>query len=60
MRLTESFEPLDTLTVSNDLVKDSEKFFDLCEACVGVNFMRFPLSFQKVDNKYQSNFPGWF
>jgi hypothetical protein len=52
MRLTETFEPLDTLTVSAELVQDGDKFFDLCEACVGTNFMRVPLSFKKVDGRF--------
>ena len=31
MRMTETFEPLDTLTVSVDLVNNSDRFFELCE-----------------------------
>ena len=45
VRLTETFEPLDTMTISDELVRDGEKFFELCENCVGTNFMRVPLSF---------------
>lgn len=60
MRLTETFEPLDTLTVSASLAQDSDKFFDLCEQCVGTNFMRVPLSFKRQDMRYECNFPAWF
>ena len=45
VRLTETFEPLDTMTISDEPVRDGEKFFELCENCVGTNFMRVPLSF---------------
>ena len=60
IRLTETFEPLDTLSVTAALVADGDKFFDLCEQCVGSNFMRVPLSFKRVEGKFQSNFPIWF
>lgn len=60
MRMTETFEPLDTLTVSASLVSDGDKFFDLCEACVGSNFMRVPLSFKKIEGRFQSDYPTWF
>jgi len=60
IRLTETFEPLDTLTVSVELVRDGDKFFDLCEACVGSNFMRVPLSFKKVDSRFTCSNPTWF
>ena len=58
--MTETFEPLDTMTVSIDLVKDSDKFFELCERCVGANFMRVPLSFKRIDNRFQVSIPVWF
>ena len=48
------------MTVAMDLVKDSDRFFELCEQCVGSNFMRVPLSFKRTDNKFVSNFPSWF
>lgn len=60
IRLTETFEPLDTMTVSNALVHDGEKFFELCEQCVGSNFMRVPLSFKRVDHKFFVSVPTWF
>ena len=60
MRMTETFEPLDTLTVSVDLVNNSDRFFELCEQCVGSNFMRVPLSFSRVDGRFVCNFPTWF
>ena len=60
MRLTETFEPLDTLTVTADLVQDTDKYFELCERCVGSNFMRIPLSFRRVDGRFYSDLPTWF
>ena len=60
IRLTETFEPLDTMTVSNELVSSGDTFFDLCERCVGVNFMRVPLNFRRVDGRFVCNFPIWF
>jgi len=60
LRLTETFEPLDTMTVSTKLVNDGEKFFELCENCVGSNFMRVPLNFKRTDGRFSSNFPSWF
>ena len=51
---------MDTLTVSVDLVSDSDRFFDLCEQCVGSNFMRVPLTFNRVDGRFVCNFPTWF
>ena len=59
--MTETFEPLDTLTVDADLVADGEKFFDVCEAAVGTNFMRVPFTFNRREgSKFESNFPTWF
>ena len=58
--MTDTFEPLDTLTVSADLVCDGEKFFALCERCVGSNFMRVPLSFKRVEYRFICNTPVWF
>jgi len=61
MRMTETFEPLDTLSVSAALVQDVDKFFDLCEQAVGTNFMRVPFSFKRHEgSKFESNFPTWF
>lgn len=48
------------MTVSIELVSDSDKFFELCERCVGTNFMRVPLSFKRVDNKFHVSIPTWF
>ena len=60
MRMTETFEPLDTLTVSAQLVADSDRFFDLCEACVGSNVMRGPISFKRQELRYLASNPTWF
>jgi hypothetical protein len=40
VRFTETFEELDTLTVSADLVKDPERFQKVCSTIVGSNFLR--------------------
>ena len=48
------------MTVSVDLVKDSDKFFELCERCVGTNFMRVPLSFKRIENRFFVSSPTWF
>lgn len=60
MRMTETFEPLDTLTVSTALVSDVDKFFELCETCVGTNFLRVPLSFKRLEGRFSSDNPIWF
>lgn len=60
IRLTETFEALDTMTVSSELVQDGDKFFELCESCVGSNFMRVPLSFKRIDNRFHVSTPTWF
>lgn len=46
--------------MSEDLIRDSDKFFELCEQCVGSNFMRVPLSFSRIEGKFSTNFPTWF
>lgn len=60
VRITDTLEPLDTLTVSQALVAESDKFFELCERCVGSNFLRVPLSFSREEGRFKSNYPAWF
>ena len=60
IRLTDTFEPLDTLTVTKDLVQDSDKFFHLCEKSVGTNFLRVPLTFKRENGKFVCERPVWF
>ena len=60
IRLTDTLEPLDTLTVTKDLVQDSEKFFHLCEKSVGTNFLRVPLKFKRENGKFACEWPVWF
>ena len=48
------------MTVSMELVKDSDRFFELCEQCVGLNFMRVPLTFKRIEKVFVCNFPTWF
>ena len=48
------------MTVSVDLVQDGDKFFELCERCVGSNFMRVPLSFKRIENRFHVSNPSWF
>lgn len=60
IQFTETFEQLDTLTVSQELVNDVDKFFSLCEACVNTNFAKVPLEFSRVDGKFSCKQPIWF
>ena len=60
VRMTDTNEPLDTLTVTTELVSDADKFFALCTECVGTNFMRVPLSFKREDGRFVCNSPAWF
>ena len=60
VRFTDTFESLDTLTVTKDLVADSDRFFLLCEKSVGSNFLRVPLTFKREDGKFVCGTSLWF
>ena len=60
VRFTDTFEELDTLTVTKELVEDSDRFFHLCEKSVGTNFLRVPLSFKREEGRFVCAMPIWF
>ena len=60
VRVIDTFVPLDTLTVTKELVEDSDKFFILCEKAVGSNFLKVPMSFKRENGKFVCQNPVWF
>lgn len=48
--LTDTFEKNDTLTVSNSLVNDPSKFFELLSKVAGSNFLKIPYEYLTLLN----------
>ena len=42
LRITDTFENHDTLTIVSNFVKDPKKFYDIGKTLVGSNFLRMP------------------
>jgi len=62
IRITQTFDELDTLTVTSDLVKDADKFTHLCGDIAGYNWLRIPQEVRATDKNSQrltSEFPMW-
>jgi len=64
VKLTKTFDELDTLTVSEELVKDPQKFHDITLNLAGSNFLRIPFKIY-VDSddphhRVVSEIPIWF
>ena len=57
---TETFESLDTLTVTEQLVEDADKFFELCENCIGANFLKVPIQIKRQDGFFKCGCAIWF
>ena len=60
VRICDTFETLDTLTVSEKLVENAERFFTICEMCAGANFLKVPLFFKRENGKFVCDQPIWF
>jgi hypothetical protein len=61
VRFTETYEELDTLTVTNELVKDPEVFIRICSNIVGTNFLRIAPTFEGLTSqgRFSTGFPVW-
>lgn len=64
IKLTKTFDELDTLTVSEELVKDTAFFHEVTLNLVGSNFLRIPFKVS-IDNddphhRVLSEIPIWF
>jgi hypothetical protein len=42
LRITDTFEPHDTLTIVQSLVNDPKRFYDMGKSLVGSNFLKMP------------------
>lgn len=63
VRFTETFEQLDTLTVTSDLVREPESFIQLCSKISTGTFMRFTPEISLIDpdsGRLSSKFPFYF
>ena len=59
IRITQTLEELDTLTVTSDLVRDPEKFMLMCTTVGGPNFLRIPPSFEDKGSMFSTGLPLW-
>jgi len=62
MRITETFQQRDTMTVAPTLIKDADKFFDLLEVICGQMIFTIPHENKvEVDKECMiSSIPIWF
>lgn len=59
VKVTQTNELFDTLTVATDLVKDEERFNSLTQQIAGSNFLRIPHRFDPKGSKLCSELPIW-
>lgn len=50
VKFTETFDSLDTITVTTDLVKNPDKFFELGRKIAGCNFCKVPHETKREDD----------
>jgi hypothetical protein len=51
VRFTETFDELDTLTISPELARDPERFIQICSTIAGTTFMRVCPQLDILDQK---------
>ena len=50
----------DTLTVSQTLVEDASKFFELAKVIANTNFLTIPINVSLERGMFSNSFPVWF
>ncbi len=61
VKITQTFEEFDTLTVSTELVREAENFHAITTRIAGSNFLRIPIQMEgdAKGSRFSSNFPIW-
>jgi len=60
IRITESFDMHDTLTVCPSLVQSADKFFNMTKEIINSNYLRVPLELRLESGCFENYYPVWF
>lgn len=60
VRLCETLQELDTLTVTTDLVRDCSAFYQICREISSSNFLKLPYSIKRQNGTFITEPPQYF